>query len=413
VLEEKTIPPLSGDDLTLTLHEVSRGVTGMAEVALEQVSKHYTPGVAALADLTLTATDGELVVLVGPSGCGKTTTLRLIAGLETLTSGTIRIDGQVVNTLPPRRRDVALVFQRPTLYPHLTVADNLAFGARLRNGTGPLGRLRHLFTGTRVADDLTARVRDTAELLSLTDVLSRWPAQLSGGQQQRVALGRALVRRPAAFLLDEPLSNLDPGLRHDMRRELHLLQRRLRATMLYVTHDQVEAMTLGDRIVVLDRGKVQQVGPPLDLYRKPDNRFVAGFLGWPPMNFFDGRIVRRDGGGLGLRADDIELSLPPETIGPLAVYNDSVVTVGLRPEHVLVEGETTKDRVPMDVLLIEPLGTSSLVTLGRNGRQLLAMVDGRPTLRERQIVTVRLDMRHIHLFDRSSGTALLRGAPAG
>jgi len=198
----------------------------MAELVLEHVSKEYIPGVAALDDLTLTVADGELVVLVGPSGCGKTTALRLVAGLETLTSGTIRIGDKVVNALPPRRRDVALVFQRPTLYPHLTVEDNLGFGVRLREGAGPLRRLRRLFDGSPHDGDLAARIHETAELLGLSNVLSRRPAQLSGGQQQRVALGRALVRRPAAFLLDEPLSNLDLGLRHEMRRELHLLQRR-------------------------------------------------------------------------------------------------------------------------------------------------------------------------------------------
>jgi len=384
----------------------------MAEVALEHVSKHYTPGAAALDELTLTVADGELVVLVGPSGCGKTTTLRLIAGLETPTAGTIRINGEVVNALPPRRRDVALVFERPTLYPHLTVADNLAFGARMRQSPGLFGRLRRALRGSPPADDLAIRVRDTAELLGLSDVLTRRPAQLSGGQQQRVALGRALVRRPAAFLLDEPLSNLDPGLRHDMRRELHLLQRRLRATMLYVTHDQVEAMTLGDRVVVLDRGQVQQVGRPLDLYQRPDNRFVAGFLGWPPMNFFDGRLRRRDG-GLTLAADGIELPLPPESFGPPTVYNEGDVTAGLRPEHVIVEGETANGHWPMDVLLVESLGASSLVTLGRNGRQLLALTNGRPAPRERQIVKVGLDVRHLHLFDRSSGKALRRGASWG
>jgi multiple sugar transport system ATP-binding protein len=384
----------------------------MAEVALEHVSKHYTPGAAALNDLTLTVADGDLVVLVGPSGCGKTTTLRLVAGLETPTSGTIRINGTVVNALPPRLRDVALVFQRPTLYPHLTVADNLAFGARMRNGAGLFGRLRQVVGGSRSADELALRVRETAELLGLTDVLERRPAQLSGGQQQRVALGRSLVLRPAAFLLDEPLSNLDPGLRHEMRRELHLLQRRLRATMLYVTHDQVEAMTLGDRVVVLDRGKVQQVGRPLDLYQRPVNRFVAGFLGWPPMSFFDGRLVRRDG-GLVLAADGIELPLPPETFGPPSAYNESDVTAGVRPEHVTIERETATCHWRMDVLLVEPLGANSLVTLGRNGRQLLALTDGRPAPRERQTVEVGVDVRHLHLFDRTSGNALRRGAPAG
>jgi multiple sugar transport system ATP-binding protein len=391
----------------------------MAEVALEHVSKHYATGVAALDDLSLTVADGELVVLVGPSGCGKTTTLRLIAGLETLTSGTIRIDGKVVDRLPPRSRDVALVFQRPTLYPHLNVADNLAFGVRMREGTDLPGWLAHLFAGGRGAErlrrreQLAVRVRETADLLGLTDLLDRRPGQLSGGQQQRVALGRALVRRPAAFLLDEPLSNLDPRLRHEMRRELHLLQRRLQATMVYVTHDQVEAMTLGDRVVVLDRGQVQQVGRPIDLYERPANRFVAGFLGWPPMNFFDGRLTRRADGAVIFDGGGLELPLPAERHGALTVYNGSDVTAGIRPEHVAVREGVADGWSAMDVLLIEPLGPSSLVTLGRDGRQLLALTDGRPSLRERQAVEVRLDVRHLHLFERASGTALRPSAPFG
>jgi multiple sugar transport system ATP-binding protein len=400
----------------------------MAEVSLEHVSKHYTPGAAALDDLSLTVGDGEFVVLVGPSGCGKTTTLRLVAGLETPTSGTIRIDGKVVNALPPRRRDVALVFQRPTLYPHLSVTDNLAFGARMRRPDGALRRLfwRLLRPGryaaaARAGEELRRRVADAARTLGLDELLGRRPAQLSGGQQQRVALGRALVRRPAAFLLDEPLSNLDPGLRHEMRRELHLLQRRLRATMVYVTHDQVEAMTLGDRVVVLDRGKAQQVGRPLDLYERPANRFVAGFLGWPSMNFLDGRLVRGEGGGLTFAAGGLELPLPPETLGPLAPYtNGGEVTAGIRPEHLVVGEDRGNGRLPnatrrwvMDVLLVEPLGSTTLVTLGRDGRQLLAVAGGRSAPRERETVEVVPDVRRIHLFDRSSGAGLWNGTPSG
>jgi multiple sugar transport system ATP-binding protein len=374
----------------------------MAEVALEHVSKHYAPGVAALDDLTLTVADGELVVLVGPSGCGKTTTLRLIAGLETLTSGTIRIGGKLVSDLPPRLRDVALVFQRPTLYPHLNVGDNLAFGVRLREG-GTL--TRWLRRGSTSDEDLAKRVRETAELLGLSDLLRRRPSQLSGGQQQRVALGRALVRRPAVFLLDEPLSNLDPSLRHEMRRELHLLQRRLRATMVYVTHDQVEAMTLGDRVVVLDRGKVQQVGRPLDLYERPANRFVAGFIGWPPMNFLDGRLVRHDGGSA-LAVGGRELPLP----GASGAYNEGEITAGIRPEHLTVGEE---NGWPMEVVLVEPLGSATLVTLGWDGLQLLALAGGRPSFSERQAFKVGIDVKHLYLFDRSSGRALRRDVPSG
>jgi multiple sugar transport system ATP-binding protein len=383
----------------------------MAEVSLEHVTKHYATGVAALDGLSLTIADGELLVLVGPSGCGKTTTLRLIAGLETLTTGIIRIGGRVVSDLPPRLRDVALVFQRPTLYPHLSVADNLAFGVKLREGNA-LGRWLDLLRGSpeppAVGADLTRRVNETAELLGLTDLLTRRPSQLSGGQQQRVALGRALVRHPAVFLLDEPLSNLDPTLRHEMRRELHLLQRRLRATMVYVTHDQVEAMTLGDRVVVLDRGRVQQVGPPLDLYERPANRFVAGFIGWPPMNLFDGRVVRSDA-GMVLVVGGVPLPLPPETCGARSAYNEGDVTVGIRPESVTIGAAGWV----MNVLLVEPLGSTTLVTLGRDDWQLLALAPGRSALRERDFVEVGLDVRHLHLFDRSTGMALPPAVASG
>jgi multiple sugar transport system ATP-binding protein len=380
--------------------------------------------VTAVDDLSLTIPDGELVVLVGPSGCGKTTTLRLIAGLETPSAGLIRIDGRAVNALPPRQRDVALVFQRPTLYPHLTVAQNLAFGVQMRQGAGRSRLLLWRFLrparyaeAVRRQHDLAGRVADAARTLGLADLLGRRPGQLSGGQQQRVALGRALVRRPAVFLLDEPLSNLDPGLRHEMRRELHLLQRRLRATMIYVTHDQVEAMTLGDRVVVLDKGRVQQAGPPLALYERPDNRFVAGFLGWPPMNFLDGRLVGDGGGNPGVAVDGGLWPLPASRTELIPFYHlGQAVTAGIRPEDVRLaggeEGSGPTARWGMEVLLVEPLGSTRLVTLGRGGRQLLAQVDGRQAPRERQTVEVVLDMQRVHLFDRSSGRAL-GGAPAG
>jgi multiple sugar transport system ATP-binding protein len=393
----------------------------MAEVALEHVTKQYAPGVAAVDDLSLTVADGELVVLVGPSGCGKTTTLRLVAGLEAPTAGLVRIDGRTVNDLPPRSRDVALVFQRPTLYPHLTVRANLAFGARLRRG-GLLKRLlgRLLRPGEALAQgrDLDDRVGDAARALGLTELLDRLPGQLSGGQQQRAALGRALVRRPAAFLLDEPLSNLEPGLRHELRRELHLLQRRLRATMLYVTHDQVEAMTLGDRVVVMDRGRVQQADPPAVLYERPVNRFVAGFIGWPPMSFLDGRLTRDDRGEPAFLSEGRLLPLPAELVG---AADGREATLGLRPENVVV-GDVCKDgpaapdgarpcRLSMEVLLVESLGATRLVTLRRGGWQLLAQTDGRPAPRERQAVEVVLDMTRAHVFDRASGLALIGGAP--
>jgi multiple sugar transport system ATP-binding protein len=394
----------------------------MAELALEHLSKHY-PGVMALDDLSLTVADGELLVLVGPSGCGKTTTLRLIAGLEHPTSGTIRIGSRCVNPLPPRQRNVALVFQRPALYPHLSVEDNLAFGARLRQGSGTFRRWlwrwlcpdRHV-RAVQEEQTLAAQVAGAAQALGLTGLLQRRPDQLSGGEQQRVALGRALVRRPDLFLFDEPLSNLDPGLRNELRRELHLLQRRLRATMIYVTHDQVEALTLGDRVAVLDRGKLQQVGRPLDVYERPANRFVAGFIGWPPMNFVDVTTALRPDGGMTLLRDGVSFPLSEETA---RVKPGQDITVGLRPDQVCLPalgdvrvGDNTRG-VGMEVLLVEPVGPASLVTLERNGWQLVAQVDGRSRLHEGQTVEVILDMRRAHGFDRSSGVALFHGVPSG
>jgi multiple sugar transport system ATP-binding protein len=385
----------------------------MAEVVFEQVSKRYPNGVLAVRDLSLTVADGEFVVLVGPSGCGKTTTLRLLAGLEQPTHGTLRIAGRVVNDLRPSQRDIALVFQRPALYPHLSVRDNLAFSLRLRQHVGFLTRLawRCLrparYTQLQEQDQLRAeRVAQTARLLGLEDVLERLPGQLSGGQQQRVALGRALVRQPAAFLLDEPLSNLDAPLRVEMRRELHLLHRRLPATMLYVTHDQVEAMTLGDRVVVLKEGVVQQVDRPMVLYERPCNRFVAGFIGWPPMNLLDGQLVHSEG-RLGFLTQGQWLPLPPGN-QPGNEYAGRPLTLGVRPEEIRVDESGVGWRVSMVVVLVEPLGSMSLVTLHRGGWQLTAQTNARQVVVERQTVEVNWDMERAHWFDGQSGVALDR-----
>ena len=255
----------------------------MARVTLERVRKVYSDsGFVAVNDLDLDVADGEFVVLVGPSGCGKSTTLRMIAGLESITFGRLSIGGRVVNALPPKERDIAMVFQGYALYPHMTVFENMAFALKLRK---------------RSREEIAASVGRAAELLGLTDVLGRRPRQLSGGQRQRVAIGRAIVREPQVFLFDEPLSNLDAQLRSEMRREIAALHRSLRATTIYVTHDQVEAMTLGDRIVVLDRGIVQQIDAPLTLYRSPANRFVASFIGSPPMNLIDGQLAAETADG--------------------------------------------------------------------------------------------------------------------
>src|SRR5262249_36927819 len=351
----------------------------MAEVVLERVSKRYPGGVLALDNLDLTAADGEVLVLVGPSGCGKSTTLRLIAGLELPTAGTVRLDGQVINALPPRKRRVALVFQRPALYPHLTVRQNLAFGLRLASPDGGLLRGMLAALGLRSAETPAdaKEISEVARSLGLQPLLDRLPAQLSGGEQQRVALGRALVRRPAAFLLDEPLSNLDVPLRAEMRRELHLLHRRIRATMIYVTHDQIEAMTLGDRVVVLNRGVVQQVARPQVLYENPANRFVAGFIGWPPMNFLEGRFTEV-GGDFRFADEGCWFRLPEEARQRWAAYGERAVTLGIRPEDVgLVEPAAETFSPQPETTLIECLGASSLVTLQQGGWQYTAQVGGR------------------------------------
>ncbi len=368
----------------------------MAEVALAGVSKQYAGGVQAVRDLTLAAADGELLVLVGPSGCGKTTTLRLIAGLETPTRGSIRIAGRDVTRLPPRERDVAMVFQRPALYPHLSVRDNLAFGLRMRRGW--LAWLRDRGSEATVRE----RVARAARILELEDVLDRLPSQLSGGEQQRVALGRAVVRQPAAFLLDEPLSNLDARLRAEMRRELHLLQRRLAATMIYVTHDQTEAMALGDRVAVLHHGVAQQVAAPLAVYERPANRFVAGFIGWPPMNFLDGELVERDGRPWFTTAG---AALPLDgALGWLA-HRGRPLTLGVRPEDVRL-GPPGRDGLVMETALVEALGSTCVVTLRRDDRQAMAVTGARLAPNVPEKVAVMFDLTKAHLFDRSTGLAL-------
>ncbi len=369
----------------------------MAEVALEGVSKRYANGVLALDGVDLEVADGELVVLVGPSGCGKTTALRLIAGLESLTAGAVRIGGRVLNGESPNRRDVAMVFQRPALYPHLSVRANLGFGLKLRRS----------WWFSRKAEQ-RQRVEEVAQVLGLEGVLERRPAELSGGQQQRVALGRALVRRPTVFLLDEPLSSLDAPLRLEMRRELHLLHRRLRATMVYVTHDQEEALTLGDRVVVLDRGKVQQADRPAALYERPANRFVAAFLGWPPLSLLDGRLVEADG-GLWLAGDGEKLPVPDEW----RRFAGRDVTVGVRPEDVIVgPDETGAVRMQMEVRLIEARGADRLLTLRRGGWALTARQPaGEPAASAAGCATAEVGLRlgRAHLFDGATGVALCHG----
>jgi multiple sugar transport system ATP-binding protein len=361
----------------------------MAEVRLEELTKVYGTGAVAIRDMSLAVRDGELFVLMGPSGCGKTTTLRLIAGLEEPTQGSIRIGGQRVNDWPAHRRNVAMVFQRPALYPHLSVRQNLAFAARLR------GVLNGQF------------MTELMERLQLGHLLERKPWQLSGGEQQRVALGRALVRQPSVLLLDEPLSNLDAQLRIDLRRELHLLQRRLRATMIYVTHDQAEAMTLGDRVAVLEGGILQQIGAPTELYSRPANRRVAAGIGVPGMNLLNGELSGEEGIA-GFRRGACVLTLPLDMGQTWSAFRGRPLTLGVRPENVMVAERSNCFALPMAVVLVEPLGDRTLVTLRNEAWTLTASFDvpQRPSFAEGQSILVNMDMAQTHLFDGETGMAL-------
>jgi multiple sugar transport system ATP-binding protein len=377
----------------------------MASLRLEHLTKDYSNGVRAVADLDFTVSDGELLVLMGPSGCGKTTALRLIAGLEKATSGQIYLDEQAADGWPVHKRELAMVFQRPALYPHLTVRRNLEFGVRMN---------RRMARGTSKGMSLPRAtgcgVNDVAAMLRIEDVLDRRPRDLSGGQQQRVALGRAILRRPRAFLLDEPLSNLDATLRMEMRRELHLLHRQLRATMIYVTHDQAEAMTLGDRIALLDQGILQQVGPPETLYQRPGNRLVAASLGSPGMSFLDGRLSG-DAGQLGFMADDCPLGVPHGLSARWATFCGRPLTLGVRTENLIVESAVTSDEgLTMQVAFVEYHGDHALVGLQRASWKLTARVNVReasslPKPGEGQI-GVQVDLTKAHLFDGVSGMAL-------
>jgi multiple sugar transport system ATP-binding protein len=379
----------------------------MPDVFFDKVSKLYPGDIAAVKELVLHVRHSELLVLVGPSGCGKTTTLRLVAGLETPTSGTLLIGDRVMAGVAPAARDVAFVFQRPVLYPHRTVHGNLTFGLSLRQGDS---WWRRLWSAKRRREHvvLEEQVQTMAQWLGLSNDLQRYPAELSGGQQQRVALGRALVRRPGVLLLDEPLSNLDIGLRQELRRQLHLLQRRLQVTMLYVTHDPVEAMTLGDRLAVMDRGQLQQIGSPEEVFRRPANRFVAGFVGWPPMNFLDGELQVGEGQLL-FAACPGKLVVPAKVAESWRGWIGRPLTVGIRPEDVTVAAEGW----PMQVRLVESLGHSTLVTLASGALEMTAwdrggchFLQSMDTMAAEKTVMVRVSLENGHLFDRVSGAAL-------
>ncbi len=371
----------------------------MARVKLEQVRKVYEDGkpYVAVHGIDLEVADGEFVVLVGPSGCGKSTTLRMIAGLEPVTSGSLWIGDRVVTDMAPKDRDIAMVFQNYALYPHMTVYDNLAFALKLRK---------------QPKAEIDTRVKQAADILGLREVLDRTPKQLSGGQRQRVAVGRAIVRQPQVFLFDEPLSNLDAKLRVQTRREISKLHRDLNATMIYVTHDQVEAMTMGDRIVVMNAGHVQQIDSPLALYNRPANKFVAGFIGSPSMNFVPGTI----GGDAetGFRSDDgaIALRLPDATSRALGTYQGKKVIMGVRPEHLaMAEGSGAAagpSTVRLNLDAVEPMG-NEIVLHGRAGaHDLTARVAPRQVPEPGDEVALTVDLAQLHFFDATTESAIGR-----
>ncbi|HET7035581.1 MAG TPA: sn-glycerol-3-phosphate ABC transporter ATP-binding protein UgpC [Thermomicrobiaceae bacterium] len=365
----------------------------MAQVIFDHVTKRFD-GVVALKDLELEINDGEFLVLVGPSGCGKSTALRCLAGLEEITSGNIMIGDRVVTNIPPKDRDIAMVFQAYALYPHMSVRDNLAFGLKLRH------------TPKEVIE---RRVRQVADMLGLETLLERKPRALSGGQRQRVALGRAIVREPQVFLMDEPLSNLDAKLRVQTRAEIIKLQERLGTTTVYVTHDQVEAMTMGDRIAVMSAGLLQQLDTPQNLYDHPANLFVATFIGSPAMNIFPAEVVRGDG-GLHLKSESIDLLLPSSREGKLGNYVGQQVMAGIRPEHLSVaEGSVPAGRsMRLPVELVEPLGAETLVHFaGPDGTMIVARVQPETRATVGQTLDLVVENEHLHAFDRDSEQSLI------
>ncbi|ACL56263.1 ABC transporter ATP-binding protein [Methylobacterium nodulans] len=354
----------------------------MARLVLDQVGKTYAGGIAAVRGVSLEVPDGAFCVLVGPSGCGKSTVLRMIAGLETITSGAIAIGERVVNAVEPAERDIAMVFQNYALYPHMRVYDNLAYGLRNR--------------GTPKAE-IEMRVREAARMLGLDTFLDRYPRQLSGGQRQRVAMGRAIVRKPQVFLFDEPLSNLDAKLRVQMRVEIRRLQRQLGVTTVYVTHDQVEAMTMADRLVVMNGGLIEQVGTPIEIYRRPASRYVATFIGAPPMNILPAEVVAD---GVRLAGQTYPAALPGLAPG-------TAVELGLRPEALRL----APAGLPFTVAFAEELGATRLLHGSLAGTELVVQVPAGPQPAEGATVFLAFDPAEIHLFDRETGRRI-GGEPA-
>lgn len=358
----------------------------MAQISIRSLHKKYG-SVLAIPNLSLDIADGEFVILVGPSGCGKSTLLRMLAGLESITNGEIAIDNVVVNDFMPRQRDIAMVFQSYALYPHMTVAQNMSFSLRLEKQSKA---------------EIQKRVGFAAEILGLDQLLDRYPKQLSGGQRQRVAMGRAIVRDPKVFLFDEPLSNLDAKLRVQMRTEIKALHERLKTTIVYVTHDQVEAMTMADRIVIMNAGVIEQVGSPLDLYDNPANSFVAEFLGSPAMNMLRGRVVSHSDGAA-LQTDD-------GTIFPLgngaSALMDRQIDVGFRPEYVALKPNKGAVSLFSKVVVVEPTGSSTLIVSQCGDASITIEIHERATVKVGEDIALHVSPQHIHFFDTESGVRL-------
>jgi len=367
----------------------------VANVTLKNLSKVYKDGIRAVNNVSLEIPDREFVVLVGPSGCGKSTTLRMIAGLEDITEGEIFIENVLVNHVPAKNRDIAMVFQNYALYPHMTVYENLAFGLKLRRYP---------------RKEIERRVHESAEILGLTmDMLKRRPKELSGGERQRVAVGRAIVRKPKVFLFDEPLSNLDAKLRVQMRMELQKLHNRLQSTMIYVTHDQVEALTLGDRIVVMHHGLVQQVADPVNLYERPHNKFVAGFIGSPPMNFLKGTIFAEEGDYY-FQDRGLKLRILPHFYSRIAQYKGQLVTMGIRPEDIydkiFAQDARPEFTITATVDVVEPMGSEIYLYLTCGANNFVVRVSNQDTAAMNQDLQVVFDMSKAHFFDPQTGAVI-------
>jgi multiple sugar transport system ATP-binding protein len=365
----------------------------VAEVRLEKVVKRYA-GMEVVHGIDLTVAHNEFVVLVGPSGCGKSTTLRMVAGLEEISGGIIRIGDRVVNDLPPRSRNISMVFQSYALYPHMTVRENLGFGLKIAK---------------QPDDEIKRRVDEAAEILGLGEYMERLPQHLSGGQRQRVAMGRAIVRNPDVFLFDEPLSNLDAKLRGQMRVEIKKLHQRVQTTVIYVTHDQVEAMTLADRIVIMRDGHIEQVGTPSEVFERPANVFVAGFIGSPPMNQLDGEITYESGRPVARLADGVVIPVPAN-VAAMVVAGQKVV-IGFRPESLAPKGHALHNAeesitLVRTVVIAEPLGTETIIFTELAGREVQGRMLNPRVVKPGEVMEFVLDLTRLHVFDKASGKSL-------